>query len=365
MHDANPDGVRAWIAYRQLCDLLAVAPRAPLAEETEWLWEEIVGLASEHLVSPALAAPVGKLADATEEVRSYFFEMLSLNARRNEIIGAAIVSLASEMARVQVPTVFLKGSASLALELYDDDAERMMGDIDILVAPNAMANAERALRKAGYDILEQPPRWVTVPSHQLPMMIHRETGVGVELHHSVARGEHGAMLPTSRVFARAEKRQWRGCVVNVPCATDRALHNIIHDQLHHHGAERGVENLRQLRELALMTLREGERIDWRDIETRFAAAGLSHVLNAQAVYCDKLMGAPLPIEQANPEAVMAQLRDHVVGATQHASRAGIAFSLLRQYAQGFRRQPSLALNLLNPSWWPTRLRGWKDALRRR
>lgn len=357
----HPLVTERWIVYRQLCDLLSLAP-GRLADRDDWRWEEIVALASRHLVSPALVDPIARIPSAPADLKNYLSEIRAMNARRNAIIADALFAVNGVLTRGGVRPIFLKGAASLVTGLYDDPGERMMGDVDVLIAPKDIDAAERLLRTAGY-VFGSPDEHGAEAAdfHHLPMAIHPDTGVGIELHRSLVTRENRTLLPADPVLARAIDVSWRGRSFAVSCATDRAIHNIVHDQLQDRGAKRGVGSLRQLRELARLASREGDAIDWREIETRFSRAGHGKVLAMQATCCRSLMGVALPVREADEETAMAVLRHGI----RRLSRAETALALAGLYARNLRRRPGLAFNLLSPARWPSRIRGWKDYFARR
>lgn len=355
MDDRRSDGLDRWIVYRQLCDLLAWSPDRPRAERDDWRWEGIAALASRHLVTPSLVEPVARIPSAPEDLKHYLSEIRAMNARRNAIIADAIFALNEVLTGDGLRPVYLKGAASLVSGLYDDPGERVMGDVDILVAPEMVDDAAPALRKAGYVFGPPDGHGKDADFHHLPMAVHPDTGVGVELHRAIVDREHRDLLPAERVLARATTVEWRGRDFAVPDATDRTIHNIVHDQLHHIGAERGTGSLRQLRELAHLALREGDRIDWPEIETRFAQAGRSDVLAAQATYCRGLMGVALPLREIDEDTAMNRRRHGI----RRLTAAESALALGSLYARNLHRQPGLALNLLAPARWPARIRKWR------
>lgn len=362
MDDRRSDSLDRWIVYRQLCDLLALSPDGSLAERNDWRWEEIVALASRHLVTPSLVEPVARIPSTPDDLKHYLSEIRAMNTRRNAIIADAIFALNNAFAHEGIRAIYLKGAAGLVSGLYDDPGERVMGDVDIFVAPETMNDAARVLRESGY-VFGPPDEHGKDPAdfHHLPMAIHPDTRVGVELHRAVVNPEHRALLPAAQVLVRATTVQWRGQTVAIPGATDRAVHNIVHDQLHHTGAERDAGSLRQLRELALLATREDGRIDWREIETRFAQAGRGDVLAAQATYCRSFMGVALPVREIDEDVAMERRRHGIRRLT--AAESMLALAML--YARNLRRRPARVLNLLAPARWPARIRGWRDYFAKR
>jgi hypothetical protein len=98
----------------------------------------------------------------------------------------------AEMARralapLGIPVLLLKGTAYAAAGL-DSGRGRSIGDLDILVPKEALADVERALLAAGWEWVKEDPydnqyyrRWM----HELPPLIHRERDRMIDVHHSI------------------------------------------------------------------------------------------------------------------------------------------------------------------------------------
>jgi len=272
---------------------------------------------------------------------------------------------------IGVEAIALKGVASLIAGLYDGPADRFMGDVDILVRPAQISEAAGRLRELGYSeaISEEPGyRWVArrqrVATHHLDMRRHVRTGVGVELHHALFAAEFDEILPADDVFDGATRVQWNGQSILVLSPTHRLVHNIAHEQLHHSRYSRGLIQLRQLRELALILSRHGDSVAWREVEERFERTGQVQVLGRQAAQCFALMGVRMPVVHSSPEETESHLRAKM---TESLSRKLVRRAMMRKlgktYFDNFIAQPRLALNLLNPVWWPQRIRHARDYLR--
>jgi hypothetical protein len=371
LYQASSDDVKRWTAFQNLCVMLAPVATGPLSDPCGWDWEAFVALASAHFVSPALAAPIEQLVFAPDDVKSYFNTLRAMNGRRNVVILRALAEALAGLRGIGVEGILLKGAASLISGLYDDPAERMLGDVDLLVRPGQIDNAEKLLQTMGYAFVPVERRWV-VPSpersplrifHHIPMLIHSETGVGIELHSSLAASEFRSMLPPADVFERAVAIEWNGQDVRVLSPTDRVVHNIVHELLHHAGATRGVVALRQLRELARIVARYGKAVDWENVERRFLKGGHADVLRERAAICPALMGVHMPVEQADSAEEVNRLRANLLRSPPHAVRWPVwtkLWALSEVYFKSFARDPLLAINFLNPLWWPNRLRGiWR------
>jgi len=356
----------AWDGFRALCTLLAPVPSNPPVHAGAVDWDAVVRQSQAHKVGPAVWPAIAALAGVPNPIKAYFHQLHDMNARRNAALVDGLADAVERLNERGVAPALLKGAASLAGGLYDDPAERIMLDIDLLVAPDAAPACAEALRGIGYQDLHDPQvRWVAQDTHHLPPLRAPSGDFCIELHTWLLDKEYDPMLPRAAVLRRSTEQQWRGVRVRRLDPTDRIVHNIVHAQLHHQLSARGTVELRSLRELALLALRHAEAIDWTVVARRLGAQGHARVLWEQATQCRELMGVALPVAEREPGRVMARLRVAVARPAEgRLSHLEVLRQMTREYAFWFVRDPRLALNLLNPRWWPQRIRNIRDTFRR-
>ncbi|MDR3466129.1 MAG: nucleotidyltransferase family protein [Xanthobacteraceae bacterium] len=360
------DDPAAWDAFRTLCALLAPSRSGASVDLDAVDWDALVRQAQDHKVNPAVWRAIEGRAGIPNPIKAYFQLLHDMSARRNGALMEGLATAVAQLnARGMVPAL-LKGAACVASGLYRDPAERMMLDIDLLVAPDQALACADVLRAIGYEDMHDPhQRWVAQDTHHLPPLRAPSGDFSIEVHTWLLDKEYDPMLPREAVLGRSTEQEWRGGRVRQLDPADRVVHNIVHAQLHHQLSARGAVELRSLRELALLVLRHGEAIDWADVARRFAAQGRGRVLSEQATQCRDLMGVALPAAEREPERVMARLRAAVARPVEvKLSPLQVLREMLREYAFWFVRDPRLALNLLNPRWWPQRIRNIRDVFRR-
>ena len=366
MPETSAEGLNRWRALLQICGWLAPQPQALAPAEGEPVWSDIVAVASEHLVTPALSRPLAGILAAPAEAQQYFDIVRGLNAVRNETICEVLEIVLRALNRIDVQPVLLKGAAMLASGLYRDPAERIIGDIDLLIPASRLAAAASALRQNGFapENTMGEKRWIAPSSHErhLAPLLHADTGAGVELHRELFGKRYQALLPAAEMLAGSVMQQWRGADIRMPAPTHLVMHNIVHDQLHHGAPGARRFHLRSARELVLLASRAQGSLDWRCLEARFLQTGHDRVLREQASICHALLGAELPVAGVDPDKALAELRDTLLkGQVEpNATRRVRVRTLSRNYVNGFLAEPGLALNFLNPAWWPRRVRGWKE-----
>ena len=154
---------------------------------TDTFWEILVKLASSHLVLPAIyRALIRKKLDkyVPKDLLSYLREITKINQGRNSSILKQIAFLSKVFSKNKIEYVFLKGAAMLILKPYDTVNERMIGDIDVLVAEKDLLRAQQILIDNGFEEIKDDFNFVEgIISHRhLKRIIHPSYIAAVELH---------------------------------------------------------------------------------------------------------------------------------------------------------------------------------------
>lgn len=117
-------------------------------------WDAIVIVASKHLVLPAVYCRLKQkslLEYLPEDLRVYLEALTQLNRDRNLILLNEVEQISKLFAKHRIQHVFIKGIALLAGNYFEDLGERMIGDIDILVASEDIDTAFELLISEGYN----------------------------------------------------------------------------------------------------------------------------------------------------------------------------------------------------------------------
>ena len=116
-------------------------------------WDLFVKISTSQLVLPTLYCNYKRnhlLPFLPEDLVAYMQEITSLNRDRNLQIIEQINELNSLLRQNGVNPIFIKGAGYLKQGLYDDSAERMVGDIDFLVSKNEYDLAAKILSDRNY-----------------------------------------------------------------------------------------------------------------------------------------------------------------------------------------------------------------------
>jgi len=144
-------------------------------------WEAVVKVSTAHYVFPALFCNF-KRADflkyLPQELVSYMQYITNINRERNEQIIAQAKELNTLLLANNITPIFLKGTGNLLAGIYEDIAERMMGDIDLIFLNEDYPRAIDILREFGYD-KEIPLKFI---HRHYPRIIRKDRIAGVEIH---------------------------------------------------------------------------------------------------------------------------------------------------------------------------------------
>ena len=116
-------------------------------------WDAVVKLSTAHYVFPAIYCNF-KRADflkyLPQELVSYMEQITNLNRERNKKIITQAKELNILLLANNITPIFLKGTGNLLAGIYDDIAERMVGDIDFIFSKKDYPKAITILREYGY-----------------------------------------------------------------------------------------------------------------------------------------------------------------------------------------------------------------------
>lgn len=212
--------------------------------------------------------------------------------------------------------VLLKGAAYVAARLPPARG-RLVADLDVLVAPETLEDAEAALREGGW---EQGPldaydeRYYREWMHEIPPMAHADRGSVVDLHHAILP-RTSRLAPDTALLLEQSESSGRGWVLS---PTHMVLHAAVH--LFHDGEVSGA--VRDLVDLDGLLRHFGEREGFWDHLTRDAEAlGVTRPAYYAIRYARRVLRTPLPdavthrVDGWGPPVLVRALMDALVGAS--------------------------------------------------
>ena len=209
----------------------------PFDNRSDWL--AILDLANQHLVAPALWTAFNRLMRAhelPEDVRSYLSLLHTHNVARNERIRKQCLSIGAILAEAGVRAAVLKGATWLFEGSVEPAKDRMMRDIDLLVASQDFDIAVRTLIDSGYQ--DTSEMLVETDQFHYAPLVPKDDKSSVEIHRDLAHRTN--LLPAAELLSYAHEIA-PGLLL--PSVHHRILHNIIHAQIENGDYVGGVVNL--------------------------------------------------------------------------------------------------------------------------
>ena len=124
-----------------------------MLKTTEIDWDTLVKVSTAHYVFPALYCNLQRadfLQYLPQELVSFMEHITEINRERNKQIISQAKDLNSVLLTHKITPIFLKGTGNLLAGIYDDIAERMVGDIDFIFSKEDYPKAITVLREFGY-----------------------------------------------------------------------------------------------------------------------------------------------------------------------------------------------------------------------
>ena len=148
-------------------------------------WDEVVKLSTAHFVFPALYCNLKRasfLSYLPEDLVEYMKYITDLNRERNEQILAQAEELNTLLLEHKITPIFIKGTGNLLEGLYEDIAERMVGDIDFIFSPEDYPKAIELLENYGYTHNYKIDKLLNKKPRHYPRLTHKNKIAAIEIH---------------------------------------------------------------------------------------------------------------------------------------------------------------------------------------
>lgn len=227
------------VTYQHIADILSFETSDVHLKDTLshplFDWDLIVVEGSRHLVLPAIYCRLKSkqlLHLLPVELTHYLLELTILNRERNDAILQQIRSIATLFNKNEINHTFLKGAALLISNCYDDNAERMIGDIDILIATTQIDIAFDLLKKQDYNPITLTLGGDFFEHKHLPRMTTKQHICAVELHKTLFTSYEYAELKNEAILDKTIKLHH----LYIPSNTHLLMHNVLNFQINDNGA---------------------------------------------------------------------------------------------------------------------------------
>jgi len=149
-------------------------------------WDAVVKVSTSHFVFPALYCNLKRvdfLQYLPQELASYMEHITDVNRERNKQIILQANELNNFLLANKITPIFLKGTGNLLAGIYDDIAERMVGDIDFIFSKEDYPKAITLLREFGYsDVIKRKYHYPDLDNKHYRRLQKENNIAAIEIH---------------------------------------------------------------------------------------------------------------------------------------------------------------------------------------
>ena len=155
-------------------------------------WDAVVKVSTSHYVFPAIYCNFKRtdfLKYLPTDLVDYMKHITDLNRDRNTQIIQQAQELNSLLLANNIRPIFLKGTGNLLAGIYEDIAERMVGDIDFIFSKEDYPKAIIILRDNGY-LPQSIYKFKHFPNRHYPRLTKKNKIGAVEIHSQLLNSKY-------------------------------------------------------------------------------------------------------------------------------------------------------------------------------
>ena len=148
-------------------------------------FDNLIKLASRHLMLPALFFNINKKNISylfPEDFIEYIKNIYSINKARNTVLLKEAKELSELLYKNNINHIFLKGTALLLSNVFEDIGERMIGDIDFIIQHKDEQKVEKILEKNNYFTTNIIDLFSFFKPKHLPRRVNKNKTMAIEPH---------------------------------------------------------------------------------------------------------------------------------------------------------------------------------------
>ena len=156
-----------------------------MLKTTDIDWDAVVKVSTAHYVFPALYCNLQRadfLLYLPQELVSYMQHITNINRERNKQIITQVKDLNNLLLKNNIIPIFLKGTGNLLAGIYDDIAERMVGDIDFIFSKEDYLKAITILRESGYSEVHKSKYYFPGANKHYRRLQKKNSIAAIEIH---------------------------------------------------------------------------------------------------------------------------------------------------------------------------------------
>ena len=316
-------------------------------------WQQLLWLAGNHLVTPALAGSLRRKALfdlLPEEIRDYLDSLETFNRERNQILYRELIHIAQLLNRSGIEPLLLKGANALLPDQYPGAEDRVLGDLDLMVPADKIEAASAALQADGYLQLSLErvlPRDL-IRSHHAAPLLHSNLPVTVELHSRMLCNVQDDLWLSAKLLATPITLSGGNATVLVPDPATRLLHNFLHTQIQDLNHALFSLAHRQLLEFVSLRHWQGQQWEWPGLAKRLRPKR-HRALAGYLLAAERWYGQTMPSDLRIPAGSMFCFNLTERAQAEHRWRRLLAlYRIPRLYLP---RLLTLPYRLLTPTWF--------------
>lgn len=204
---------------------------ARLQEYTATEWGAVLAASAKLRLMPLLFHTLrphfGRLPSASG-VREELKQAYMVSGARNMRLYRQLFDLLALFNANGIPVILLKG-VHLAEVVYGNVALRPMADIDLLIRPEDLAEADRFMKNKGYDSSDLLQG--NSLEHLAPY--NKKNAFQVEIHFQITEPPFSRRFAVEELWSRSRRESIEGIEVLTLCPEDLMLHICAHGGIHH------------------------------------------------------------------------------------------------------------------------------------
>jgi hypothetical protein len=263
-------------------------------------WEAVVKLSTSHYVFPAMYCNfkrVDFLKYLPADLVEYMKHITNLNRDRNQQILQQARELNNLLLANNITPIFLKGTGNLLAGLYNDIAERMVGDIDFIFSKEEYPKVIRILKNNGYSEVHEYKYYFPARKHY--RRLQKENNIAaIEIHRELLNIKKYAN-EFNYSFVEKDSQVVNG--VRVLSYANKLNLSIIANQINDHGFYYKTMALRNAYDVLLLSKKTNAK------DAVNALNKLTSPLNCFLAVCDKVFNIVDSLEYNKTKKVASYL----------------------------------------------------------
>ena len=271
-----------------------------ILKTTDVDWDTVVKVSTAHYVFTALYCNLKRadfLSYLPQQLVNYMEHLTDLNRNRNLKIITQAKELNNLLVANNITPIFLKGTANLLAGIYEDIAERMVGDIDFIFSKKDYPNAITILRDFGYAEVNKYHYYIPGDNHY--RRLQKEGWIAaIEIHSEILTAKKYRKYFNYNFVAK-DYQEIEG--VSVLSYANKLNLSIIANQINDNGFHYKTMALRNAYDVFVLSKKTNAMIAMQHLDK------LKHPLNCFLAACCEIFNSPGSLLYTNNKKTTAYL----------------------------------------------------------